>query len=209
MISNFAIAGDKYAKRMEGNLKELYAAQTIEELQTVANKFDRISSVEKAEWLPGYYGSLAYVWMATREEDLAQKDKWLDQAQTLIDNAKTVNDTHSEIAALQGFIYMIALTVDPASRGQVYGPKASAEFGKAVGIDPQNPRALFFKGQMEFGTAQFFKMDTTPACDTMAKSLELFNKFTPETAIHPNWGENFTKRTVENCQVDKVVNDND
>jgi len=197
-----SIAGDKYTKNMEANLEELYAANSIEALQNVANKFDRIASIEKDEWLPGYYGSLAYVWIATREEDPTQKDKWLDQAQAMLDESKVIKGSDTEIVALQGFIYMMKLTVDPATRGQVFSQKAFAEFSKAVQMNDQNPRALFFKGQMEFGTAKFFKADTSPACDTMAKSLELFDNFTPESALHPNWGAGFAKRTVEACKAE-------
>ena len=199
-LGYFTQVNDRFAKSMQANIEELYAAQSIEALQAVANKFERIATVEKEEWLPGYYGSLAYIWMATREQDKPQLDKWLDQAQTMLDKSLALQENNSEVTALQGFIYMMRVTVDPASRGQVYSQKAFAEFGKAVSLDERNPRAMFFKGQMEHGTAQFFKMDTAPACGTMAKSLELFDNFTPESSIHPNWGQGYAKKTVEICQ---------
>ena len=191
---------DRFSKNMSSNIEALYTAGTIEELQAVANKFERIASVETDQWLPGYYSSLAYIWMATREEDLATRDKWLDQSQLMLDKSISILENDSEIIALQGFIYMMRVTVDPASRGQVYSQKAFAEFGKAVSLDERNPRAVFFKGQMEFGTAQFFKMDTAPACATMTQSLELFDNFTPKTEIHPNWGSGYARKTIETCK---------
>ncbi len=208
IISLSTHATDKYTQHMESNIETLFTAQTVEELQLVANKFDRIASTEKDKWLPKYYASLANVWMATREEGVEKKDNYLGQAQLRIDQAAALSEGNAEIAALRGFIYMIGITVDPASRGATYGQKAFMEFGKAIELNPENPRALFFKGQMEFGTAQFFKSDTSAACKTMARSLELFDKFTPETAIHPNWGSGFARRTVENCNVEQIANDN-
>jgi hypothetical protein len=188
-------ANDKYEKNMTKNIELLYSASNIEELQTVANAFQRIATIEKEEWLPNYYCSLAYLWMATSSEDMTQRDKWLDQSQVILDRATSLESDNSEIV-VQGFILMIKVTVDSATRGATFAPRSFAEFSKSVQLNPENPRALFFKGQMEFGTAQFFKSDTAPGCATMTKSLELFDNFTPESAIYPNWGADFAKK---NC----------
>ena len=115
-LSLVTLAEDRFTKAMEANITALYAAGSIEELQAVANKFERIASAEKSQWLPAYYGSLAYLWMATREEDMAVRDQWLDQSQSLLDLAIGVKAEESEIATLQGFIYMIRITVDPPTR---------------------------------------------------------------------------------------------
>ena len=194
------MASDKYLKSMTSNIEALYDANSIEDLQSVANKFDRVASAEPEEWLPRYYAALANTWMATREEDLSKKDEYLDVAQVKMDEAASIEGENVEIVALQGFIQMIGISVDPATRGATYSQKAFAAFMKATQMDAKNPRALFFKGQMEYGTAQFFKGDTSAACDTMAKSIELFDNFTPVSALHPNWGKGFAQRTVENCK---------
>ena len=200
----FSYASDEYTKNMEVGIKELFTVRTIDELQVVANKFDRIASVETEEWLPSYYASLAHIWMATREPDNTKKDQWLDEAQSRLSQVYEKDDSNSEIVALQGFIYMLKLTVDPATRGATYSQKAFMEFTKATQLDSLNPRALFFRGQMEFGTAQFFQTDTSPACQTMAKSLELFDNFTPRTSIYPDWGKGFAEKTVHDCSQNAI-----
>ncbi|MEQ9426912.1 MAG: hypothetical protein RJQ09_20985 [Cyclobacteriaceae bacterium] len=200
LISQLATAEDKFETTMLANIDALYNAGTIENLQNAANKFERIANAETDQWLPGYYAALAYSWMASREEDPTQKDAWLDQATKMLENALARTEPNVETYVMQGFIYTLRLTVDPASRGQIYSQKSYAEYGKAVKMDSENPRALFFMGNMEYGTAQFFKADTSGACEKMAQSLELFDKFTPESAIHPSWGLSFAQKTVENCK---------
>ncbi len=75
-----AFPGDvKYFETMAKNIEQVYKAKTIEELQNAVNVLDRVGNAEKTKWEPFYYSSFGYVMMATRENDVAKKDSFLDQ----------------------------------------------------------------------------------------------------------------------------------
>lgn len=192
--------GDKYIETMQKNIDAVYNAPSIADLQNAVNAFERIGEAEKTKWEPFYYASFGYVMMATREKESTVKDTYLDLAIQAIDKAKALQPNESEIIALEGFVHMIRVTVDPASRGQQYSGMAFQSFGKAVAINPENPRALSLLAQMQYGTAQFFGSPTTEACGTLAKALEKFDAFKSDNALAPKWGKGMAEGLKNKCQ---------
>jgi Flp pilus assembly protein TadD len=190
----------KYIETMQKNIQVVYTAQSIPDIQNAVNTFERIASAEKTKWEPYYYAAFGYVMMANREKDGAKKDGYLDQALTSIGKAKEIVPAESEVVALEGFVHMIRVTVDPASRGQQYSGLAFQSFGKAVSLNPENPRALSLLGQMQYGTAQFFNSSTTEACATLEKSLEKFASFKSENPLAPQWGKGMAESMKEKCK---------
>ncbi|HOX82760.1 MAG TPA: hypothetical protein PLJ60_13650 [Chryseolinea sp.] len=198
---NFGFANDnKYVETMQKNIITVYTAQTIEELQVVVNTFERIASAEKTKWEPYYYASFGYIMMAVREKDGAKKDAFLDLSFTAMNKAKEIAPNESEVITLEGFNYMIRLTVDPGSRGPQYSGLSMASFGKALALNPENPRALSCMAQMQFGTAQFFGSSTNEACATMTKSLEKFSTFKSDNPLAPVWGKEMAEEMKKNCK---------
>ncbi len=201
LISSAAFANDeKYIGMMSKNIEAVYKAQTADEYQQVINAFERIGNAEKTKWEPFYYASFGYVMMATREQDGGKKDQLLDLAASSLEKAKAVNENESEIVAMEGFVHMIRLTVDPATRGPKYSGMAMQSFGKAIGLNPENPRALVFMAQMQFGTAEFFKSPTTEACATLTKSLEKFESFKTDNPVAPQWGRGMAEGLKPQCK---------
>ena len=138
--------------------------------------------------------------MANREKDAIKKDGYLDLALVAVEKAKAIKENESEIIAMEGFIHMIRLTVDPATRGQQYSGMAMQNFGKAIELNPENPRALSLLAQMQFGTARFFNSPPTEACGTVTKALEKFETFKSENPLAPVWGKGMTEALKKNCQ---------
>ncbi len=203
IISNAATAGNEkaYNKAMTSNIKQLFEAKSPEQFDVVANKFTRIGDAEKDKWLPYYYASLANVQKSLRLKEAADKDNSVTQALILLKKASDLEENNSEIIALEGFLYMIQISIDPANRGQSHTPKTFAAFGKALGISPNNPRALLFQGQMYYGTAQFFGSSTEEACAMVVKSVALFDKEKAgETTILPSWGFESAQDYIKRCQ---------
>lgn len=194
-------AQDKYTENMMKNIMAGYKAQTVAEHQEAANALERIAAAEKTKWEPFYYVSYNYIMMTNYEKDVTKKDSYLDLATKALDQAKTLKPNDSEITALEGFIYMMRITVDPASRGQEYSGKAYRSFGTAVSLNPENPRALVLMSQMQYGTAQFFNSPTTEACATIQKSLEKFETYKADNALAPQWGKAFAESLKGNCKL--------
>ncbi len=200
LIVTTLTAQDKYTENMVKNIDASYKAQTVDEHQVTANAFERIAAAEKTRWEPFYYAAYNYVMMATVETEGAKKDSYLDLAVRNIDQAKAIKANDSEITALEGFVHMIRVTVDPMTRGQEYSGKAFRSFSTAVALNGENPRALMLMGQMQYGTAQFFGTPTTEACSTIQKSIEKFETFKPESEIAPQWGKAFAQSLKGNCK---------
>lgn len=191
---------DKYTEQMTKNIEVVYSSQSADELQQAVNAFERIGNAEKDKWQPFYYASFGYLMIANAQQDAVKKDGYLDLALAQNEKARLASPDNSEVTAMLGFIHMIRVTVDPASRGQQYSMLAMQSFGKAIAIDPSNPRALALMAQMQFGTAQFFQQQPTEACATAKKALDLFNT-TPasQDPIAPSWGKGMTEKLAAQC----------
>jgi hypothetical protein len=201
-ISIATMANDeKYFEQMGKQIQAVYTAKTMEEFQSAINALDRIASAEKTKWEPYYYSAFGSIMMATRETESSKKDAYLDQALASVEKGKGIAASESELVALEGFVHMIRVTVDPASRGQQYSGLAMQTFGKALGMNPNNPRAMSLLAQMQFGTAQFFKQQPTEACETARKAMGLFEVGTKsDNPLAPQWGKEMTAGLVQNCK---------
>lgn len=201
LVSQLTFADDaKYIAAMQKNIETISKAQSIEELQSSVNSFERIGAAEKTKWEPQYYAAFGYIIMATRESDGAKKDGYLDRAMTAIEAGKKIAPGESEIVALEGFAYMIRVTVDPASRGPQFAGQSIQTYQKALELNAENPRALALLAQMQYGTAQFFGSSTTEACAIMHKSLEKFETYKSDNPLAPRWGKETAESMKENCK---------
>ncbi len=191
---------EKYKEQMAKQIEIVYTAETIDELQPAVNTLDRIASAEKTKWEPYYYSAFGSIMMATRITEAARKDAYLDAALAAIENGKKINANESELIALEGFVHMLRVSVDPATRGQQYSSLAFQTYNKALNMNPENPRALSLLAQMQLGTARFFGSSTEEACGTAKKALEKFDTFKSENQLAPVWGKGMTEGLLKNCK---------
>jgi tetratricopeptide (TPR) repeat protein len=191
---------NRYMEQMGKHIQAVYAAQSLEQYQEAVNVFDRIAAAEKTKWEPYYYSAYGSLMMANREIDAAKKDAYLDKALASIESGKLINPNESELVALEGFVHMIRVTVDPATRGQQYSGMAFQTYNKALGMNPENPRALGFLAQMQMGLAKFMGSPTTDACDTGKKALEKFTTYKSENPLAPQWGKGMTEGLLQSCK---------
>jgi tetratricopeptide (TPR) repeat protein len=199
--STFTYATDtKFVEAMEKNIKLVYEARDIAAFQQSVNAFERIAETEKTRWEPFYYIGFGYVMMANLETDLDKKDLYLDRALEAVEKGKAINANESELVALEGFAYMLKITVDPPTRGMVYAPRATQTFEKAIGLNPENPRAIAMLAQMQFGSAKFFNGSTTEACATNIKALEKFTTYKSENPLAPVWGLRMAEGLRDGCK---------
>jgi len=204
LVSSFlqgAIANDnKYAEAMAKNIQTVYTSKSNADLQSAVNSLERIGATEKTKWEPYYYAGFGYIMMATNEKEGSKKDGYLDQATVLINKAKSIQPNDSEIIALEGFVHMIRVTVDPASRGQQYSGLAMQTFGKAISLNPENPRALALLAQIQFGTAQFLGSPVTEACSANESALQKFATFKSDNPFAPQWGRQMAEGLKTKCK---------
>ncbi|GIL23088.1 MAG: hypothetical protein BroJett042_16010 [Bacteroidota bacterium] len=200
VISVSGIASDKYTEQMSKHIHAVYTAKTAEEYQAAINALERIGAAEKTKWEPYYYSAFGNLMLATKESDGSKKDGLLNLALASIEKGKAVAPTESELIALEGFVHMIRVTVDPVTRGQQYSGMAFQSFGKALGSNPNNPRAQALMAQMQFGTAQFFGSSTAEACGLAKKALEQFGSYKSENPLAPVWGKEMVEELLKQCK---------
>ena len=189
-----------YEKAMKKGLTLLDSASGEEDLQKTANFFDRIAEKESKEWLPQYYAGLSYVYMSFSDSlSLEERDIYLAKAKERATKAAEVSENNVEIVVLQGYIDMARLSADPATRGQSLSPVVMQTFGKAIQMDPENPRALVMMARMEYGMAQFFGSGTEKACAMASKSMKYFDG-DKEDGIAPKWGKNMASQMIRSCE---------
>ncbi len=199
-VSTFA-NDEKYYEQMGKQIQAVYTAKTVEEYQASINALNRIAGAEKTKWEPHYYSAFGNIMLATKEKDGSKKDAYLDLALTAIEKGKALAPAESELVTLEGFVHTIRLTVDPASRGAQYSGLAMQTYGRALGMNPNNPRAMSLMAQMQFGTAQFFKQQPIEACETARKALALFESSAKsENPLAPQWGKEMTAELVAGCK---------
>jgi hypothetical protein len=162
--------------------------------------FERIASVEKTNWLPNYYIAFVNTISAFNTKDKEKVNALLTKAQDAIDNASLIIPNNAEIMVVQAMLYTAILVQDPMTNGQKYSGLVMEQYAKALVINPNNPRAVFSKAEFEIGGAKYWGTDTKPMCDAIAKSIELFANFKPETQFHPKWGADRAKEALENCK---------
>lgn len=199
-ISSANQSAPQYEMIMQKNIQMLYNAQTLEEHQAAVNAFERIAQAEPEEWHPWYYHTLGYILMSTRVEAPADKDRYLDRAAESLKKAKDIKPAESELITLEGFIHTMRTAVDPASRGAEYSMLAMQSLGKAVQLNPANPRALYLMAEMQLGTARFFGSDTSEGCATLDRAIALFENAEPVNSLDPTWGEEGARASKQGCQ---------
>lgn len=197
-VASFASAQSKLEKAILKGKAMLAEVDTTNDYQPVINYFERIGTKETGEWLPLYYQAQVMTFMASNEGDKDQKEQTLNAALELINKAKKI-DRNSELLALEGFVQMIRLTIDPATRGQTLSPTIFGLYQEALKLNPENPRAMLFLGQMQYGTAQFFGTGFDEACGMISKAYDIFEEQPDLPNISPTWGKGSAQAALDNC----------
>jgi len=162
-------------------------------------QFERIASVEKANWLPNYYVAFVNTIEAFKTQDKEKVPALLDRAQTAIDEASIISPNNAEIMVVQALVYTAWIMQDPMTNGMKYSSKAMEQYYKAQAIAPNNPRVVFSKTEFEIGGAQWTGADVKQLCKEVERSIGLFATFKPETPFHPNWGLERAQETLKTC----------
>ncbi|WMN05990.1 hypothetical protein QYS48_31220 [Marivirga arenosa] len=205
LLSNITMAIDPaYVNAMQKQLQALGNAESAAEFQSVANGFSRISQMNQDEWLPDYYTALAYtnagfILRGNPEE----QDKNYDIAVKTIQDCINRNGENAELIALKGYAMMGQLSVDPQTRGQQLSGLVMQTFGRALKLEPENPRAMSLMAQMQLGMSQFFGEGPEKACGIAKQSLEYFGKEEAQETdnpLLPRWGKESAQAVLKSCE---------
>ena len=199
-LSFIGYSDEAYQKAMTQSIEKLFQATTIPEYVEIANQFERISNIEKTEWLPLYFASYAYIMISFQEPENAKKDQYLDQAQKYLDQAMAIEPNESELHMLQGFLYPSRITIDPMNRGMELMPEMNKSLDKALELNPDNPRVYFLRATMMFHMPEAYGGGAANALPLYQAADEKFRIFKPKTELSPSWGKEINDAEFKKVQ---------
>jgi hypothetical protein len=192
---------EKYLAAMKSNIEAIDAAfKNPVSLLDLANKFERIGTAEKTQWLPYYYAALCQVNYSFMEQDKTKIDAIADKATEWIDKADALQPNNSEISCIKSMIASAHMMVNPMQRFMEYGQEAQVFIDAAIQQDPANPRPEYLKGQSLKYTPEQFGGGCANAKPVLQSSLDKYNKFNPASDIHPNWGKQRVEVLIGECK---------
>ncbi len=186
---------DKY----EQGMKKAFELWKANEPIKAANIFERITTVEKENWIPYYYVVHINTIYSFNEKDVEKMTLQLKKAATFLAAAKKISPDNPELIVLEAMINTAWIAHDGQKYGVTLAPKNTALYTKASKIASNNPRVLLSKAEWEMGSARFFGQDTAPFCKDVKKSLELFATFKDETPFYPEWGKERAEQVIKDC----------
>ena len=174
-----------------------YSSENFLEL---ANICERISLVKSDEWLPFYYSAYAYINASFIEKNTGTKNAYCKKVKNLITKAKEINPDDSELDVLEALLCYALMEITPMVNGPIYLPRANKALAEAIKKDPGNPRIYYLKGKSTMYMPDFMGGGKEAATPILQEAMKLFEKFIPETDVHPAWGKGDTARLLEECK---------
>ncbi|RPI73720.1 MAG: hypothetical protein EHM47_05490 [Ignavibacteriales bacterium] len=191
---------ERYTTAMKKNFTLLDTASTSASYNLIANSFERIANAEKDKWLPYYYSAYLITVSTFMDTISENKDAFLDKAEELLSIADSLMPENSEIYTVKAMIAQGRLIVDPQNRWMKYGPLFNDFINKAKELDPSNPRPVFLYAQNILYTPEQFGGGKEKALPHLKEAEEKFKNFEPDTELHPDWGEEVVKNTLESLK---------
>lgn len=188
---------EKFTAAMQKQLALFDSAKTTQDLQAVANAFERIGDAEKTQWLPYYYAGLALTTAGWNDKSL-DKDVNSTKVKELCAKAEAI-EKNAEICSIKNMAATQQMMVDPQSRWMSYGQEAGKALQEGMQLDPNNPRLYYLQGMSIFGTPPAFGGGKDKAKPIFEKALELY-KAEKAKPLYPHWGQQQTEQMIAQCK---------
>lgn len=191
-------AQTKYEKGMTKAF-ELWQENKLTEATAL---FERISKVEKTEWLPLYYVATIEILSSFGLKDEAKLNSKLKKAQEFLEEAKSISPNNPEIIINQASLNTAYIAFDGQKYGMTLSMKNAQLYQKALALAPNNPRVILGKAEWEMGSARFFGKSIEPYCKDVEKALKLFEK-EKLPKFYPKYGKQRAKQILKQCKAKK------
>ncbi len=188
-----------YMDNMQKALDNLFQASEPQELLEAVNFLERIGKKEPAKWHPRYYAAYGNIQISMRTSAAEEKDRYLDEALSLVQALNKIDPGNAEFLTLEGFIHMMRIPIDPGNRGPQYSGKSFQALQTAVNLDPENPRAHLVLANMQLGTSRFFGQGIEESCQTLQNAIQLFQNQKKKHPLDPDWGMDWAMSLQDDC----------
>jgi hypothetical protein len=110
----------------------------------------------------------------------------VDDAKTQLEAVTSADSRHAEALGLLSAVYGAQIGKNP-DLGMTLGPASGEALGRAMGIEPNNPRLLVLRAMSLFNTPPEYGGSVKDAEAALRRSLQLFDQ-EPAAKPWPNWG---------------------
>lgn len=190
----------KYKSAMEKFVGALDTTSDEAGFTKLGNNFERVSMANPTEWLPLYYQSFCTIMVGVQQKDNLKKDEYFDKAEVLINKADSLSPNNSEIYVVKSFVNSMKISVDPMNRGQKLGMQSAMLTGKALQLNPDNPRALFLRGSGLMYTPAQYGGGVDKAIPVLEDAVAKFKAMKYADNIVPHWGQKQAEDMLDICK---------
>ncbi|TGE06618.1 hypothetical protein [Hymenobacter fodinae] len=196
---------DAYTSMMAATIQDLMSTGDPAKLKQADAKLERAAQVAPKDWLPRYYQAYARVITAfvSKEED-ETKDKYLDQAEAALAQARKLGGEESELLVVQAYIYQARLSISPMLRSMKYSKMVTETLAQAKKINPANPRIYLVQANNVYYTPSMFGGGAEVAKPLFQEAQTRFTAFKPASVLSPNWGERQVKGRLKSYETASV-----
>ena len=153
--------------------------------------FERLLMDGSKSWLVHYYiGLVDYrlvsYYFSKQDKDQAKQfiNDGIEHLLATIDSNKNFSDAHSLLSSLYGN----KIGMNPLL-GMTLGPKSGKEMGKAIELDPKNPRNYLIAGWSAYFTPKMFGGGKGKAKNYFEQAIAYFDSFKVTDPLLPDWGQ--------------------
>ncbi|GAB2792981.1 hypothetical protein HNQ93_003683 [Hymenobacter luteus] len=196
---------DAYTAMMAATIQDLMSTGDPAKLKQADAKLERAAQVAPKDWLPRYYQAYARTITAfvSKEED-ETKDKYLDQAEAALAQARKLGGEESELLVVQAYIYQARLSISPMLRSMKYSKMVTETLAQAKKLNPANPRIYLVQANNVYYTPSMFGGGADVAKPLFQEAQTRFTAFKPTSVLAPNWGERQVKGRLKSYETASV-----
>jgi len=166
-------------------------ATDVSELIQVRSQLERFIVSQPRQWLAVYYLAYVDIQLSFRVPGKSEKLQYLSEAESSLNTLSELKETDkSEIYTLKGFRFYGLIASDPQTNGPKYSGEIINDYETALGINPNNPRAVILSTLFKNDMAKFMQQpyeNFQKDVDKAATLLSTENK----TVLTPTWGKSW------------------
>ncbi|PJJ61225.1 hypothetical protein [Hymenobacter chitinivorans] len=179
-----------YADLLAATITELNSTGDPAQLQQIVSKFERAAAAVPTDWLPQYYQAYGRLLVSFQSKESGDvKDKYLDQAEAALAQARKLGGEESELLVLQAYIHQSRLGISPMARSMKYSGLVKEALAQAKKANPANPRIYLVEANNLYFTPKMFGGGADVAKPVYDEAQARYAAFKPANALVPNWGE--------------------
>ncbi|SEK67407.1 tetratricopeptide repeat protein [Parapedobacter koreensis] len=194
-IRNTETRGQSIEQLLTPKIATLETARGADNLQRLANDFERIALAHPKNWHAQYYTAYAYTVLAFQLPK-GKIDATCDRAVEYLDKAVGIRPKEVENYVLMAYLLSARINVNPMFRGASMGSQSKEHLNKAFELAPDNPRAYYVRGMGIFRTPAAFGGGKKKARPYLDKAMETFNTLKDVSPLDPRWGKNETAQLL-------------